>query len=402
MPKKILIAEDEWELRNLLKLLLEDYDFDIIEAEEGIQTIELAKTQKPDLIMLDNSMPGFPGYELVPRIKAMPEIANIPIVLVTSKKIEDEMQSMIQIEVVDVLSKPYEEEKVISSLKKVFGTVPKKSFTPSTKFSDMEKTVVLSPDELPFERPHVSKTPPEPPEIEPRFTISKSTDIEKTVVLPQEELPSIKIQPQAPAEIPPVKTSGIDSDIELEKTVVLPQEELPAKEVQPPPEPPETNFEEEKTVILPPEELSFAKPSQPPTTQPPEQLHISKPHGSEPPVLQPSSPVEEFVKPLFSETPVQQPVSQQTKYYTVSGISIKKFLGCIFNIPFEEKSQKDISFLVIAYGSEIVPEELFNMLDIFVGSVVTVDYDIFYDKINELISLGANVFEVNPSAFKKL
>ncbi|MFN3966238.1 MAG: PleD family two-component system response regulator [Endomicrobiia bacterium] len=357
MPKKILIAEDKWELKNLLKLILEDYDLDIIESEEGIQTIEIAKIQKPDLIMLDNCLPGFPGYELVPRIKAIPEIANIPIILLASKKIEEEMQSMVQLEVVDIISKPYEEDKIISSLRKVFGTVPKKSFAQMQKFSDIEKTVVLSPEELPFKMQEASKEiPPEPPVYEPRFTISQSKE---TI-----------------------------SDVE--KTVVLPPEELPVKEIQPPTEPKGIGFEEEKTVILQKEELPIVEQQKP---------SIS---------IQETAQSQETAQPEISKTtetiPSETVARQPTKYYTVSGISIKEFFGCLFNIPVGEKIQKHKTFLVIAYGLEIIPEELFNFIDVFSesASIVSVDYEIFYEKIKELKSLGAEIFEVEPSALKKI
>jgi len=361
MPKKILIAEDQWELRNLLKLFLEDYDLEFVESEDGIQTIEFAKTHRPDLIFLDNNLPGFPGYEIIQRMKLIPEIANIPVVLFVSKKIEDEMQAINQLGVIDILQKPYEEDKLISALRKVFGIVPKKSVAPAeTKFSDIEKTVVLSPEELPFEKPHAPEEPPEPPSIEPRFTISKfgetASDIEKTVVLPPEELPTIEPSPSI---------SSVKPQEETEKTVVLPPEELPLTEIS----------------------KSVQESVEPVSKQPEEKIQAQIP---------------ESFKPSVSEIPVK-PHPQPTKYYTVSGISIKEFLGCVFNIPVSEKIQKDTrAFLVVAYGSEIVPEDLFNILDVFVGSVVTIDYEIFFERIKDLISLGANLFEIEPSALKKL
>jgi len=397
MPKKILIAEDQWELRNLLKLFLEDYDLEFVESEDGIQTIEFAKTHRPDLIFLDNNLPGFPGYEIIQRMKLIPEIANIPVVLFVSKKIEDEMQAINQLGVIDILQKPYEEDKLISALRKVFGIVPKKSVAPAeTKFSDIEKTVVLSPEELPFEKPQVSKEPPEPPSIEQRFTISKSfdtssSDIEKTVILPPEELPNVKPHPSV-SSVKPVE--------ETEKTVVLPPEELPfIRETQPEIKSIEDGKETEKTVVLSPEELPINRISESPPTSAETFPVVPTPTQSEEKI---QTEIAESLKPAVSEIPVK-PHPQPTKYYTVSGISIKEFLGCLFNIPVSEKIQKDTrAFLVVAYGSEIVPEDLFNILDVFVGSVVTIDYEIFFERIKDLISLGANLFEIEPSAFKKL
>ncbi|PIZ12964.1 MAG: hypothetical protein COY53_07305 [Elusimicrobia bacterium CG_4_10_14_0_8_um_filter_37_32] len=126
MVKKILLAEDEWELRNLMKLLLEDYDFEILEAEDGEQTINIAKGQKPDLIMLDNNMPGLTGYEVIQKLKVMPEVKSIPIIMLTGKQFDEEMKMMIKMDVKEFLPKPYEEDKIIAAVKNVFGEMPKK------------------------------------------------------------------------------------------------------------------------------------------------------------------------------------------------------------------------------------------------------------------------------------
>ena len=82
---KILIADDERALRLLIAGTLEIGEYDILEADNGIQALDLVKRERPDLIILDVMMPGMTGYEVCKRIKTNPDIADTKVLILTAK-----------------------------------------------------------------------------------------------------------------------------------------------------------------------------------------------------------------------------------------------------------------------------------------------------------------------------
>ncbi len=84
MSKRILIVEDQEDNRKILRDLLTSAGFDPLEATTGEEGVDLAETQRPDLILMDIQLPGLDGYEATRRIKANPALQQIPIIAVTS------------------------------------------------------------------------------------------------------------------------------------------------------------------------------------------------------------------------------------------------------------------------------------------------------------------------------
>jgi len=82
---RILIVEDEPDLRILLKIHLEKVGFECIEAEDGIVALEKVKKQKPDLIILDLMLPNLPGEQVCKEIKTGKETKHIPVIMLTAK-----------------------------------------------------------------------------------------------------------------------------------------------------------------------------------------------------------------------------------------------------------------------------------------------------------------------------
>jgi two-component system, cell cycle response regulator DivK len=84
MGNRILIVEDEPKNMKLMRDLLERFSYQIIEATDGEQGVNLAKSSKPDLILMDIMMPKMDGLEATRLIKADVSTNNIPIIAVTS------------------------------------------------------------------------------------------------------------------------------------------------------------------------------------------------------------------------------------------------------------------------------------------------------------------------------
>ena len=84
MSKRILIIEDQEDNRAILRDVLSTAGYELIEAADGGEGVELAQKERPDLILMDIQLPVLDGYEATRRIKANPELKAIPIIAVTS------------------------------------------------------------------------------------------------------------------------------------------------------------------------------------------------------------------------------------------------------------------------------------------------------------------------------
>jgi two-component system, cell cycle response regulator DivK len=84
MSKRILVVEDQEDNRQIVRNLLSTRDYEITEAENGEEAIASVAKYRPDLILMDIQLPVMDGYEATRRIRAIPELAKVPIVAVTS------------------------------------------------------------------------------------------------------------------------------------------------------------------------------------------------------------------------------------------------------------------------------------------------------------------------------
>jgi two-component system cell cycle response regulator DivK len=84
MGKCILVVEDQEDNRQILRDLLGNAGFDLVEAENGEQALAALANRRPDLILMDIQLPIMDGYEATRRIRADPEMKAIPIIAVTS------------------------------------------------------------------------------------------------------------------------------------------------------------------------------------------------------------------------------------------------------------------------------------------------------------------------------
>jgi two-component system cell cycle response regulator DivK len=84
MGKLILVVEDQEDNRRILRDLLTSVGYEVIQAENGEEALNVAARERPDLILMDIQLPLLDGYEATRRLKANPSLATIPIIVVTS------------------------------------------------------------------------------------------------------------------------------------------------------------------------------------------------------------------------------------------------------------------------------------------------------------------------------
>ena len=104
MSYKILIADDEPEIRSLLRLYLENEKYEIIEAEDGQQALELLRSQQPALCILDIMMPKLDGYHVLQELR---KESNIPVLILSAKDADSEKILGLNLGADDYLAKPF-------------------------------------------------------------------------------------------------------------------------------------------------------------------------------------------------------------------------------------------------------------------------------------------------------
>ena len=107
MPK-ILVVEDEADIRELVAFSLVNFgNFEVVKARNGVEAVTVAKKEKPDLILMDVRMPKMTGYEACAQLKEIPETRNIPVVFLSAKGQEAEIQQGIDVGAVEFILKPF-------------------------------------------------------------------------------------------------------------------------------------------------------------------------------------------------------------------------------------------------------------------------------------------------------
>jgi len=106
MPRKILIVEDNDDSRELVVKVLKNKGYQMIEAADGEIALEKAVAEKPDLILMDISIPKMDGYEVTKKLKSLEEFSEIPIVALTAHAMKGDREKVIMAGFEGYISKP--------------------------------------------------------------------------------------------------------------------------------------------------------------------------------------------------------------------------------------------------------------------------------------------------------
>ncbi|MDI6769400.1 MAG: response regulator [Anaerolineales bacterium] len=118
---KILIAEDERDIRDLIIFTLRFSGYEVVAASNGEEVIQLARQEMPDLILLDVRMPRKTGYEACAAIKADEKTRNIPVIFLSAKGQESEIQAGLQAGAVEYLLKPFVPDQLSARIQAVLA-----------------------------------------------------------------------------------------------------------------------------------------------------------------------------------------------------------------------------------------------------------------------------------------
>lgn len=118
---KILIAEDDQDIRELVVLTLQFSGFNVVSVEDGSLAVEKAKNEPFDLILMDVRMPRMTGYEACRRLKEMDSTKEIPIIFLSAKGQEQEIQTGLDAGAADYILKPFAPDTLVTTINKVLS-----------------------------------------------------------------------------------------------------------------------------------------------------------------------------------------------------------------------------------------------------------------------------------------
>jgi CheY-like chemotaxis protein len=118
--KKLLIVDDDPNIPDMVHQLLEDGDYQIAAAPDGLVALDMIKENKPDAVLLDLMMPRLDGFGLIEKIKNDPALNNLPVIVLTAKTLNDK-----------------DKEALKESARRV---IQKQGLTSSTLLEELEKT----------------------------------------------------------------------------------------------------------------------------------------------------------------------------------------------------------------------------------------------------------------------
>ena len=114
MAPLILIAEDDADIRDLLRLYLEGEGFRVLEAEDGNQALELARAHSPDMAILDIMMPGLNGFALT---RALRQYSQLPILILSAKSQDNDKILGLNLGADDYIAKPFNPVEIVARVK---------------------------------------------------------------------------------------------------------------------------------------------------------------------------------------------------------------------------------------------------------------------------------------------
>lgn len=121
--KRVLIVDDEASLRTLVRVNLEIDGIEVSEAVDGNEAMSMLRQAPPDLVLLDLMMPGKDGIEVLEDVAADPELRNIPVILLTAKGEQEDLERGAILGARGHITKPFDPEQMVRTVKAALGII---------------------------------------------------------------------------------------------------------------------------------------------------------------------------------------------------------------------------------------------------------------------------------------
>ena len=121
MKKKVLLVDDSSTVLMMERMILSKGPFEIVTARDGVEAIAKSKSEQPDVILLDVMMPNLDGLSACAAIRAQPETADIPIIMVTTRGEEQNIETAFRNGCTDYVTKPINGLELLAKLQNIFA-----------------------------------------------------------------------------------------------------------------------------------------------------------------------------------------------------------------------------------------------------------------------------------------
>jgi two-component system alkaline phosphatase synthesis response regulator PhoP len=118
---KVLVVDDEVYILHILDFSLNAEGYEVITAEDGEQALAKAKSEQPDLVVLDVMMPKIDGYEACRKLKQDPKMKDVPVILLTAKGRDIDRKLGLEVGADDYITKPFSPNKLIEKIGSFLG-----------------------------------------------------------------------------------------------------------------------------------------------------------------------------------------------------------------------------------------------------------------------------------------
>lgn len=151
MTLKVLAVDDSKTIRKIVAKAFAPYDCQVIEAENGVEGLAIAGKDKLDLIILDITMPVMTGTEMLQKLKAQPNLKDIPVIMLTAESGKENVINILKMGVKDYIVKPFKGEQLIDRVSKLFTLKPvqaQESEKPSCVSHQGDITIFTLPERI--------------------------------------------------------------------------------------------------------------------------------------------------------------------------------------------------------------------------------------------------------------
>jgi DNA-binding response OmpR family regulator len=137
------VIDDSAVIRNMVRDMLPKGNFEVLEAKDGVQGINLVQQERPTLIMLDFLLPRMSGWEVYQKIQEQPELQSIPLVLMSGRKEEVTEKLSEPFEYFEFVQKPFDQKQLIEAIKVAMSKAKRRPLVTTTTYTGGDATAEI-------------------------------------------------------------------------------------------------------------------------------------------------------------------------------------------------------------------------------------------------------------------
>ena len=109
----MLVVDDSLSVRRAVATLLEDQGYEVLQARDGLEAAKAMEATRPDALLTDLEMPNMNGLELTAHLRSRPELASVPVIMITSRSMDKHRRQALSLGVDVYLTKPYSDQELL-------------------------------------------------------------------------------------------------------------------------------------------------------------------------------------------------------------------------------------------------------------------------------------------------